>query len=101
MSLKNVHSIPLGWSGTAGSREGERGAQQLHRDSSQAVLCVKGRFPAFTGNAHIGNRFSLTVDLSQSPAESTLSCSGLHTQKNEEGIEGGGSFETHLPHLTG
>lgn len=62
---------------------------------TSCALCG-GPFPAFTGNAHIRNRFSLTVDSSQSQTESSLSCSGQHTEK-----EGGSSFETHLPHLTG
>lgn len=50
--------------------------------------------------AHIGNRFSLTVDLSQSSAETALGCSSQRTEE-KGGAEGGCSFETHLPHLTG
>lgn len=60
------------------------------------ALCG-GLFPALTGSAHIGNRFSLRDDLRRSPAESVLSC----PPKTEEGAEGGRSFETHPPHLTG
>lgn len=33
-------------------------------------------------------------------AKTILSCSSLHTEKEQE-TEGGGNFETHLPHLTG
>lgn len=53
---------------------------------TSCALCG-GPFPAFTGNAHIRNRFSLTVDSSQSQTESSLSCSGQHTEK-EGGREG-------------
>lgn len=51
-----------------------------------------GLFPAFTGNAHIGNRFSLTVDLSQKPVESTLSCLSLHT-KMRQGLREGANLK--------
>lgn len=53
-----------------------------------SALCG-GLFPAFTGNAHIGNRFSLTVDICQSPAKTTLSCCSLQAEKRGRDGEGG------------
>lgn len=59
------------------------------------ALCV-GPFPVFTGNTHIGNRFSLTDDSSHSSAETNLICFSLHTEK-EEGIKGGGQLWNSSP----
>lgn len=99
--LKRVNSCSFGleWYCRLQSGKAERSAAAPRWLLTSFALCG-GLFPALTGSAHIGNRFSLTVDLSQSLTESTLSCSVLHAEK-EEGIEGGGSFETHLPHLAG
>lgn len=78
----------------------ERRAVALRRLLTGFALCG-GPFPAFTGNAHIGNRFSPTVDLSQSLTETTLSCSGLCAEKKRKELREGGSFETHPSHLPG
>lgn len=91
----------FGLSSPAGSRKGERerarGVQQIGSHSSQAVLCLEGCF------LHSQETLILETDF----LWQLIWASGKHSQllqpahKNEEGIEGGGNFETHLPHLTG
>lgn len=76
-----------------------KGRERSSVPSHRHALCG-GPFPAFPGNSLIENRFSLTDELSQSPAETTISCSGQCTEEEEETV-GEGSFETHLPVPTG
>lgn len=91
MSLKRCEWCSRPW-----SRHGGTGvAVAPWRTPYKLALCGEP-FPAFTGNPHIGNRFSQMVDLSQSPAESTLRCCRVHTEK-EEGTVGGGQLWNSSP----
>lgn len=83
----------------APEQKGERGLQHLHVDSWQALLCVEGCFLLSQETLILETDFLWQLIWAKARLK-PLSAAPACTRKKEEEIEGGGSFETHLTHLT-